>query len=458
MTEIVLDKIDPASLEGKIVKTLSLIYILEQFEKLQPSREELINVFSISYTRDEINKAIENLIEKEYVVYLKRSNNYLRLKQTSGVDIRKKINDKIEIQRKQITIKETLNQSNFDNYIYPSRYNNDKDMIRYFSFEFIDEEEVFDEVNWEVKSESIDADGVVYGIIPHSEDSIGRLKKILLRTSRKCNRFVFILPKHYTEIEDIVREFNAASVLREEAHDDKVLYEEYEVIYEDLRDVINSYMRGLSDKINKAITEFDKISERPNHIELALKKYNRFQASFLLEIDNIRMSHQMSTEQVQYGLLSEPEKRVFEMSFIVAKIQYKLLAACILEQNNGGDEDNSDTVIDTANTIYQTIKRDTFKMSGDDDLEVVNIVWKENANAALVAGFVTSIICLIIMITQLKSKSLIGFVGVCGAAIAFPRFFFLKDLSNNKLYKWRCIRIVVAILVVVVTEIIGLVV
>ena len=89
-----------------------------------------MGIYSTQYAVDEIDGAIDNLIQKEYVIYLKRSNNFLRLKQTSGVDIRKKISDIIEIQKNKTTIKETLNNSNFDNYMYPARYNNERDMMR----------------------------------------------------------------------------------------------------------------------------------------------------------------------------------------------------------------------------------------------------------------------------------------------------------------------------------------
>ena len=53
----------------------------------------------------------------------------------------------VEVQSKRTTVKETLNNTNFDNYVYPSRYNNERDMIRYFAFEFIDESEVTDDVD-----------------------------------------------------------------------------------------------------------------------------------------------------------------------------------------------------------------------------------------------------------------------------------------------------------------------
>jgi hypothetical protein len=244
LTEMILEKLDAASLESKIIKTLALIYILEQFEKLQPSKDELVSIYSISYTPEEINQAIDNLIEKEYVIYLKRSNNFLRLKQTSGVDVRQKINDMVEVQSKRTTVKETLNNSNFDNYMYPSRYNNERDIIRYFTFEFIDEDEVTEDVDWTLKSASIDADGVIYGVIPHNEESISKLENIIRNTSVETESIIFIIPKHFSEIEDIVKEFNAVSMLRDIANDDKVLFEEYEVIYEDLREVIGTFMRG----------------------------------------------------------------------------------------------------------------------------------------------------------------------------------------------------------------------
>lgn len=244
LTEMILDKLSNASLESKIIKTLALVYILEQFEKLQPSKDELVSIYSISYTHEEINQAIDNLIEKEYVIYLKRSNNFLRLKQSSGVDIRQKISDMVEVQSKRTTVKDTLNNSNFDNYVYPSRYNNERDMIRYFTFEFIDEDEVTEDVDWMLKSASIEADGVIYGIIPHSEESISKLREIILNTSGESESVIFILPRHYSEIDSIVKEYNAVSLLRDNANDDKVLFDEYEVVYEDLREVIGTFIRG----------------------------------------------------------------------------------------------------------------------------------------------------------------------------------------------------------------------
>lgn len=241
LTAAILSKLMPESLESKIVKTLSLIYVLGQFERLKPTKDEIVGVFSTAYTVQSINDAIDNLIEKEYVIYLKRSNDFLKLKQTSGVDIKQKIHDYSVSHAKRIAVKETLNASNFDNYMYPSRYNDEREITRYFAFVFIDENEVCDDTNWVIKSESVDADGIIYAVIPHSEESIAGLKKKIEKTSIGCNRQIFIIPKHFQEISDIVHEYEAVSFLREAASDDDVLFEEYDVVYEDLRDVINGF-------------------------------------------------------------------------------------------------------------------------------------------------------------------------------------------------------------------------
>lgn len=240
LTSIILNRLPVESLESKIVKTLSLIYMLEQFEKLNPSKDTIVNVFSIRYTREEINEAINNLVEKEFVIYLKRSNDYLKLKQSSGVDIRKAIADTVEKNAGRFSVKDILNGANFDNYIYPSRYNDEKEMVRYFAFEFIAEEEIENNTNWSIKSEKIKADGVIYGVIPKNNSNISELQSKLLESSNGHNQFVFILPKQFQDISAIAQEYKAVSILKELVIDDAVLLDEYDVIYDDLREIINS--------------------------------------------------------------------------------------------------------------------------------------------------------------------------------------------------------------------------
>ncbi len=242
LAEIILDKIGENPLETKIIKTIALIYIQEQFEKLKPTRKELAEIFRCNSSTEEIDGAIKHLIDEEYVIYHKKSNDYLQFKQASGVDITQKIHDEIESHRNSVNLKETLNSFNFDNYMYPSRYNDEKEMTRFFSFIFIDESEVTNDINWDIKSEGIDADGVIYALIPAEIDSVEELKQKVLCTSFGCERCVFIVPKHYTEIEEATREYNAAASLRDAVNGNRILFDEYDVICQDLWEVINSFI------------------------------------------------------------------------------------------------------------------------------------------------------------------------------------------------------------------------
>ena len=66
----------------------------------------------------------------------------------------------------------------------------------------------------------------------------------MIQTSQNEQRFVFILPKKFRQIQSVIREFSAVATLRNAAANDKVLFDEYEVIYEDLREVIGSFIRA----------------------------------------------------------------------------------------------------------------------------------------------------------------------------------------------------------------------
>ena len=242
LTSTILNQLPENALGSKIVKTISLIYILEQFERLNPTKEQLVGIYSGAYDVSEIEQAITDLIEKDFVIYIKRSNDYLRLKQTSGVDIQQKIHDQIESQSGKIATKDILNTSNFDNFMYPSRYNDAHEMTRYFAFQFISGAEVSEDVDWNIKSESIDADGIIYGIIPENEEQRKKLSKVIKDTSVGRERFIFVLPKHYKDIDAVAQEYAAVTELRDSAADDTVLFDEYEVVFEDLQELIKGFI------------------------------------------------------------------------------------------------------------------------------------------------------------------------------------------------------------------------
>ena len=269
----ILEKLEADSLEAKIVKTIALIYILEQYEKLTPTKETVMGIYAKEYGLEGVKDALNNLIEKELVVYLRQSNKFLRLKRSSGVNIIEKIHDTVVAKAGKIAAKDILNQANFDNYIYPFRHNDEKEITRFFAFEFISAAEVRAETNWQIKSEGIKADGVVYAIIPEENSDLAQLQADVLASSVSSRQCVFILPKTYKNIEQCVREFYAVSLLKDAASDEPLLFDEYEVVYDDLREVISKYINTFTHPENYQAQyyyqgELKKISRKASLTEL----------------------------------------------------------------------------------------------------------------------------------------------------------------------------------------------
>jgi hypothetical protein len=237
----ILRDIDPDSIDAKIVKTIALIYILQHFEKLKPTVDELNGIYITAGT-EAVRNAVDRLIKDERSLYLQHSNQYLKLKQRADVNIAQTIVEMMQKQANTFDVKKTLGEVIFDNYMYPSRYNDEKDMTRYFEVRFIKSKEITDDINWQVKRENIDADGVIFAILPEIDEKDELLIEKLERTSAECRDCLFVLPKYYINIEMYAREYTAVDALMNAATDDKVLYEDYELIRDDMQESIKKFL------------------------------------------------------------------------------------------------------------------------------------------------------------------------------------------------------------------------
>ena len=236
----ILNQQDLMPLAAKIVKTLALIYMLEQFDLLAPTKEQLAEIFSFDYSAAEIARAFESLTEKNFVVYLRQSNDYLKLKQSSGTDVIQKIRDAVESLLAKFSAQDVLNAENFENVLYPSRYNTEREMTRWFDFKFVSRADLSD-TDFE---SGIGGDGIIFGVLVDSDSEIEGLKNFLLSLSRSKVRCIFVLPRSFVEVRESLQKFAAVKRLKALAEDDAVLLDEYEVIFEDLQSVIKNFIDG----------------------------------------------------------------------------------------------------------------------------------------------------------------------------------------------------------------------
>lgn len=243
LTKNILNQLVDDSLASKLVKTIALIYMVNQFEKLPPLAEILQATYMFSASEQEIYDTLENLQDKKYVVYQKLSNKYLRLKTSTGVDVRQKCRDMAQKNKTVFGLKQILAELTNDIYFYPTQYNDKNEIVRYFSFRFITGQEFVAIRSWNRKIDDEYLEGVVFAIIPESQDEIVELKKKLLQGQDETERCLFVLPNKWIEIQNVAYEYKAISLLREEAINDSLLQEEYNIYFEDVEEVINDFIQ-----------------------------------------------------------------------------------------------------------------------------------------------------------------------------------------------------------------------
>ncbi len=246
LTTTVLLRVAPDSLEAKIIKTIALIYLVAQFEKLPPTVDVVSDAFrdAVEDTKV-ITAAFSSLIDKECIVYLKRSNGYLRIKESSGVDVANEITSYVDRRRTVMKIADILNRSAFDSYMYPTSYNDEFEITRYFDFSFIEGKEFLSIQDMETKLSSSNADGIIYAVIPQDADELRCLENAVEKMTKTANRVVVILPSSSININKEAFEYEAAKDLRENVPSgESVLADEYDIYIDDLAEVIGTFINN----------------------------------------------------------------------------------------------------------------------------------------------------------------------------------------------------------------------
>lgn len=233
------------SLEARIIKTLALIYSLEQFERLSPSADLIFDIFTDDgYSLEEIKNAIKKLC-KDFI-YENVHNKYLVMRSESSIDVNRLIADEVEKQKKRVSIVEILNSFDFEKYIFPVQYNVENKMTRYFSFEFVSAKALFENTNWHERIKAIKADGAVFAAFTDNSVLYGieEIKTKAKELSSVIENAVFIVPKEKTADTLAFRKFNVAAALRNVPEIEPLLFSEYDIVYQDLHEVVKEYINA----------------------------------------------------------------------------------------------------------------------------------------------------------------------------------------------------------------------
>lgn len=266
----VLKKVKKGSLQSKIIKTIALIYMIEQFEKFPPTVDTITDTFlNTVCDPKEITNAITDLVDNACIVYLRRSNHYLKLKNSSGVDIKEEIRNRIEKLRLSHQPENILNTLTFENYLYPTKYNDVHCITRYFAFQFISSTTLQTEIT---EQNDQDASGVVQAVFFTSEANFHEFDFNAIPTFN--NQIVTVIPREYIDITAFAYEYKAVQELKIEAKDDDILSDEYDVYLEDLDVVVHHFINSFTHPELNVVDYFYKGEQ--------LRLYRKAQLSALL--------------------------------------------------------------------------------------------------------------------------------------------------------------------------------
>lgn len=186
----------------------------------------------------EITDAINELINNSCIVYWKRSNGYLRLKESSGVNIKEEIQNRIESLKTEKSTKDILNALSADNYLYPVKYNDEHCVTRYFEFRFVGVKDLNDELSLGDK----DSSGLVRAVFFENSTEFEKFNSKRARCASE--QVVTVIPCEFSDISSIAYEYRAVYDLKEECGEDDFLADEYGVYLDDLDVVIGNFIRG----------------------------------------------------------------------------------------------------------------------------------------------------------------------------------------------------------------------
>lgn len=231
-----LKKTKKGTLQEKIIKTLALISICDEFELLPMNDDSISLIYNHSgFSNIAIAETLTQLLKELHVLNRQENNGFLVLKDGSQKDMEQLISDTIEKVKMRSSVIEILNQALVERYFYPTKYNDDIAITRYFEFEFIDESMLA------VLTEDEIVDGKIYGIVLHDKESIANLKIILEQDKRKNTRQIFILPKEFQDIKMIAYHYQAVLELKERFKDEDGAREELLFQQDDLEMVLRDY-------------------------------------------------------------------------------------------------------------------------------------------------------------------------------------------------------------------------
>lgn len=246
-------------IEKNIIKAIAIIYIVNELDKLTPT-ETTIRI-ALALEKHECDEAIKRLLNS-HILMKKKSNEFYNFLSGSNVNINKNIEDAKELKAKKINIRNVLEEIIKSGYVLPKRYNDEREMVRFFKRVFITTEELLVVTNTEELLNIYKSDGVIFNLIykneKEKENALEKIKEL------KDKRILICVPDKVFNKEEELREFIAIQYLKNDkefiSKDDYIL-QELNIYETDIIEDIQDYIKDNFDIKNSKCKYYDSYSE-----------------------------------------------------------------------------------------------------------------------------------------------------------------------------------------------------
>lgn len=225
-------------LAEKIIKTIALIYCVNEFEVVPPSWDVIEEIYSINHRPTEINAAKEVLKVNNVLIEL-LFKPYVRLAEGSGHNVLDMIKQEVYRSKSDVKAERVLANISSTKYFYPAEYNDENEIVRYFDLRFISVNELL-AINEDIIAAD-QSDGIVYAVYVKDEYELD--KAITHVISVHNPRGVFIVPNMPINMDERCMEYAAIEKLIQQYKGQEVaLTDELSFIAEDRNKVISKFV------------------------------------------------------------------------------------------------------------------------------------------------------------------------------------------------------------------------
>lgn len=253
--------------ERKIIKALSIIYMINEIDLLVPNDVTIMS--SLSLPKEEYDNAINSLLEKS-IIKRKKITDEIDFATIYNHELSREIKRLSESQFYEINIKDTLSEIVNINYSLPRRYNEEYKITRFFANIFMDEKDLLLFSNLEILFENYYCDGIIINLIRESRN-IQNVREHIKEISN--NKVVIKVPKTVfpKTIISLLRDYKSIEYLLNNSSNDEEINNELELIQKENVEILNEQIQLYFSEDN--IQEFlyqDKIDKKVGNLSAYL--------------------------------------------------------------------------------------------------------------------------------------------------------------------------------------------